>query len=523
MIYINPPLPLPTRREGLLGELINMRNLIPYFSFLFFLMTFTGFAQYAPVSTIGNVSAGTSTATVPITAINFNNIANCDLEITYDPSVAMATSVTKGPSLGGIINSNVSVPGQILISWFTFPGITLPDSTLIFKLGFSQVASGSSAINWFDNGYTCEWGDGNYNDLIDVPASTYYINGSVTFTGTNGPHTLLPDLSACSGALVDVPVRVTGFVNIGKVTLTMQFNDSNLGLASWENVSGFPGLSVSSSLPGTIDISGIVPAGGPGFSMPDSTVLVNLHFSHPGGSTALTWFDDGSSCEYTGPPPSYPVLNDFPQNAFYYNGSVTGFQPPSILTQPSSPDTVVAGTGSASFFVVAEGWQLGFQWQEFIDSWNDISNGGVYNGADSSVLTISHPPLTMNGYRYRCVVNGFCLPEAITDGIAALAVTPADGINDPASEIQGLTVYPNPVTTESHVSFSVPAGAELTLTLMTMSGKTIFSKSEKTNHEGTYAMVFPYNITGKGIFIFSFILRHHGGMFTNHLKIVCTK
>ncbi|NTW32870.1 MAG: hypothetical protein HGB12_09630, partial [Bacteroidetes bacterium] len=94
---------------------------------------------------------------------------------------------------------------------------------------------------------------------------------------------------------------------------------------------------------------------------------------------------------------------------------------PGITVQPLSVITC-AGTGLASFTLTVTGTGLIFQWQEYISSWNDIANGGVYSGATSLTLTITNPSSGMTGYKYRCKVSNTCSPTAISDGNATLTL-----------------------------------------------------------------------------------------------------
>ncbi len=138
----------------------------------------------APISTAGSVVSSGTTATVPVTAINFSNIASCNLKLLYDPAIITVTGVTTGSLMGGNLTTDLSVSGIISLGWFTYPALTLPDNTVIFNIAVTKVTAGTSAITWSDNGYSCVWYDGNYIVLNDIPTSTYYIDGSVTFTGT---------------------------------------------------------------------------------------------------------------------------------------------------------------------------------------------------------------------------------------------------------------------------------------------------------------------------------------------------
>ena len=104
--------------------------------------------------------------------------------------------------------------------------------------------------------------------------------------------------------------------------------------------------------------------------------------------------------------------------------SVTTSAVPVITGQPANASTT-EGTGTPTFIVTATGTGLTYQWQEYISSWLDISNGGVYTGATSASLVITNPPIGMNGYKYRCIVTGMCAPVATSDGNATLTVNTA--------------------------------------------------------------------------------------------------
>ena len=94
---------------------------------------------------------------------------------------------------------------------------------------------------------------------------------------------------------------------------------------------------------------------------------------------------------------------------------------PAITSQPGNQS--VSPTTTATFTTAATGFGLTYQWQEYITSWNNISNGGVYTGATATSLIITNPPLSMDGHKYRCVVSGSCTPSpATTNGNAILTV-----------------------------------------------------------------------------------------------------
>lgn len=75
--------------------------------------------------------------------------------------------------------------------------------------------------------------------------------------------------------------------------------------------------------------------------------------------------------------------------------------------------------GNVAFSVGATG-VASYQWEEFTGTWNPISDGGIYSGATTSVLSLTGISSAVNGNKYRCVM----LPgNTTTDGLATLTVT----------------------------------------------------------------------------------------------------
>jgi hypothetical protein len=558
-------------------------------------------AQNAPVSTVGVVSSYGTTATVSVSASNINNIGSFSIKILYDQAVVHPAAVTASPLIGGSLSVNLNNPGVIFLSWFTYPGITLAGNPVILNIDFTRMAFGTSALTWFDDGYSCAWYDGNSTTLADTPTGNYYINGSLSFYSPDAPHAILPTIHACQGTAVSVPVTVTGFTSIGKTALRLDYNPAALSYQNFTNTSGFPGLTVDATLPGKLIISGIIPSGGSGFSIADSATLLTMNFNYLEGAATLVWFDDGVSCQYFGSPPSFFLLNDAPQSVYYLNGSViqnplpavagaingpsggnvcagetgvnfsvapipdadtyawslppgavitsgastnnitvafgsapgngdmtvsggnqcgTGpaspvFQvyvssPPSITVQPVSPATVNAGEGSASFTVEASGSFLTYQWQEFSTSWTNLVNDSIHSGVFSTEMTITNPPLSMNGYRYRCIVTGFCLPQAISDGDASLSVSNLTGIeimeqNATGNNSIAMNIHPNPAVTETTLTCFLPDQGTVLIELWN-----IFGKKEDIIYHGTQ--------TG-GIHTFKYPVRTRAGLYIITLSL----
>lgn len=122
-----------------------------------------------------------------------------------------------------------------------------------------------------------------------------------------------------------------------------------------------------------------------------------------------------------------------------------------LPTITANPQNVTICSGSnTSFSVTAAGTGISYQWQQSsggcAGTWINVSNGGVYTGATTAVLTISAAPASMNGLSYRCIISGTCAPQAISSCATLTVISP-------------VTITSQPVNTEvcsgSNTSFTV--------------------------------------------------------------------
>jgi hypothetical protein len=568
-------------------------------------------AQNAPISTIGTVATYNDSATVSVTVTDFTNIGACDLKIIYDSTVAKATIVELGPGVGQFFFlTDVDTIGKIYVSWLFFqygiPGLTLPDNSVFLNITFERINYGYAAIE-FDNSSpdNCLFTDENYDILNDLPYSTYYIDGSISFMMIDAPITSAPVIESCPGlSIVDIPVSVSGFNQVGAFTLTMQYSASVFTFQSFSNVSGFPNLEVIENSPGTIVAEGI--SNEPeGVTLADNSTLFTIYLGNLGGLTALTWLDLGESCAYYGPAPFYELRNDDPQSSFYINGSftelplpsqagmITGplggivcqgdsnvvfsiapipfatgydwelpegaiidmgegtpeisvsfndsalsgnvsvfgtnncgnglaspFFPvvvniaPSIIVQPVSPDTINAGDGTVTFSVTAVGADLSYQWQEFTTSWSDITDGEWYSGTSTSLLTITNPPITMNGNKYRCIVSGSCEPPAISDGNATLSVVIPSGFDEwNTAEYYGneslkFNSFPNPFSDKITFAYVTPSKGTVNIAIVDMYGVIVSDITDQIETQGYHKLFFNANHLIPGVYIASITFKN---------------
>ena len=116
---------------------------------------------------------------------------------------------------------------------------------------------------------------------------------------------------------------------------------------------------------------------------------------------------------------------------------VTVNQPVSITTQPVN--AAVCTDKVTSFNVVAAGTTPTHNWRVSTDNgntWSDVSNGGVYAGAKTGTLTITSPPVSMNGYLYKDSVVGASPCGFLNSAQRLLTVNPLPTITISATPLK---------------------------------------------------------------------------------------
>jgi hypothetical protein len=158
------------------------------------------YAQNAPITTaatVGGVTGGT--VDIPITVTGFINIGAVSLSIDYNYAVLHFTGGTGNPELPSFPSGDLDLGTgyhRISMGWFG-DGVTLPDGSVIMTLHFNYT-DGISTLNWYDSGPSCEYADGSYNILNDIPTGDYYINGYVCGIVGN-PGAISGNSAVCQG------------------------------------------------------------------------------------------------------------------------------------------------------------------------------------------------------------------------------------------------------------------------------------------------------------------------------------
>jgi hypothetical protein len=260
---------------------------------------------------------------IPVTVTNFNNIGSFSLVFEYDTTVVDYLGNTPNAiftSQNGLLNvtDSLSAAGKRKIK-MTFQGvspISLADSSSLVNLSFNYFA-GSTMTSWLTDGTNCYYTGPNNSPRCDLPKSDFYLCGAVI--SMLAPITKIDSVVAIEGGYATFSIKVWDFIDIHSGSLTLNFSP---GVLSFDevipNAAIDDNFTVTDTIPGMVNFSWT----GSDTSLADGIILMYVTFQYFGGSSPLTWFDNGSSCQYTHCQLSDP-LTDAPSETFYLPGNVT--------------------------------------------------------------------------------------------------------------------------------------------------------------------------------------------------------
>jgi hypothetical protein len=94
-----------------------------------------------------------------------------------------------------------------------------------------------------------------------------------------------------------------------------------------------------------------------------------------------------------------------------------------ITTQPAN--VIICNGGTGTLNIATTGTGITYQWQVSTDggaNYSNISNGSLYSGVTTSSLTITGATLSMNGYKYRVILNGTCSPANVQSNAGTITI-----------------------------------------------------------------------------------------------------
>lgn len=259
--------------------------------------------------------------------------------------------------------------------------------------------------------------------------------------------------NVCPGTIA-IPILTSNFNNIAAFSLAFSYNSSVLTFSGYQNLNALlpSGNFVCNATGGKVYMSwsSTSPVT---FSLPD-TALVEILFSGSTGSSSFTWdLQTAGNCEYT-------YLSGENVVSVFQNNSFAIYQVPQINTQPL--DKLIPENTNTSFGVSAIASGINYHWQLSTNSggiWTDLVNNGTYSGTTSSTLNITNAQLSMSGYWYRCVVGGYCTPNAVSDPGELTVLPRITAIAPVISDCPGSVTVPLNVTHFIGVaSFSLTLG-----------------------------------------------------------------
>lgn len=412
---------------------------------ILFLLTQIVLAQNAPKSIIGSIiDASTGSIVVPITVTEFDNISSIFLTLDYDPAVMTYESSINDPAFSGMV-INGTVEGNVVIGWYASSGsVTIPDGSLIVQIEFSYI-DGSTILS-FDNtsnyGAKCEYTNGSDVVLNDNPTDDYYSDGYIT--NHAAPITYVPIITSAGTGVLDVPVTVDNFWDIGSVGLSLEYDPNILTFTGATNNALFGTSMLVNSLQYASGKEKIVISWftGPKATLGDGDILVTLHFTYAavpyvGNYSELLWITDGTACSYGDE--FFNHLWDNPYEDFYIDGLVAGQVAPGTYL----PEITTAAPGLISVPVTVVGFQdigavgLTFEYDASVLNYDDdytanaafggnLVLGNQENG-DEGKITISYfgDPVTIGDLDYIASIDFIYIDSTTTldwktDGTACM-------------------------------------------------------------------------------------------------------
>ena len=376
---------------------------------------------------LGTTATGSFTGAISLAASGAptgTTVSFSSNPVTVGSSTTVTLSGTNLLSPGSytitITGTATGVTAQTVVLTYT---ITAPPSIVITTQPVAQVVCAGSAVSYSvaasGTGLTYQWQqslngcNGPWQDINGATATTYNLGAVAVAQNNTGYRCVVaapcatsvtsncglltvgasPTISThpvsqtvCEGAMINLTVAGSG------TGLLYQWQVNTNGV--WSNIGnggGFNGVTTS-----TLMISGITTSmSGSQYRCVISTIACTTPI--PSNAATLT-------------------VNTLIQ----------------VISQPTS-NTICLGT---STFITTDaiGTGVQFQWQVNTGTgFTNLSNGGAYNGATTSQLSIATPPVAWSGYTYRCVLTGACATAVYTNTATLTIHAPATINRSPAS------------------------------------------------------------------------------------------
>ncbi|MCD4697299.1 MAG: hypothetical protein K8S16_13765, partial [Bacteroidales bacterium] len=260
---------------------------------------------------IGSIEtqAGT-TIYLPVTVKDFTFVGSFDYCIGFNSQVlefVELTNIHADIATGILYNA---IMDNLTVAWSaSTAGVTLTDNETLFEMKFNYSGSDQDVVF---NEQSCSMSDYDTNPIL-----AFYVSGEVTeLPGSNATVKMDTILSPPLNNML-MPVEVTGFDNIGAITLQIEFDNTLLNYVSVVNIHSelsTNGSSLYNSVDNIFTYTWSVNiALGTGVDIPDNDKLFDIQFFYNTGTTNLNFVTQ--NCE----------IADFDAvqlNVFYGSGQV---------------------------------------------------------------------------------------------------------------------------------------------------------------------------------------------------------
>ena len=320
--------------------------------------------------------------------------------ITLSTSAANTYTVTNTSTVSGCGTN--STTATIVVNQLVNIG-TQPVASSVLTGGtatFSVAATGTGPLvyQWYENNGTTN------NALTDGGTSPAYSgSGTAMLTLSNCPNSINSYTYTCTVSGASPCSMATsnnnGIISVASISYTLQPTDASLcpAVGSATAVATFTSGTTSS---GTTDVW--QENQGSGWNdLADGTVGGITYSGNGTGTltvTGVTASNNGWQYRRNLNEATSPIISNV--------ANLIVNTPISVTAAPAS--TGICTSGSGTFGVSVSGTSPVYTWQASTTgvSWTGLTDGGYYSGSSTSVLTVSNPVVGMNGFQYRCSING---------------------------------------------------------------------------------------------------------------------
>ena len=242
-----------------------------------------------------------------VTVNDFTDIVSAQWVHKWNPAVLRLDSVSRLNSALALttanFNSTQAGTGRLAFAWSKATPVTLPANDTLYRACFTAIgANGTNSVVTLDSGQVLRRASGS-----DSRVALNGVNGTVTIGSVVTPATGLVfaasnEVAASTGSTVCVKIKVGGFTDIAvmqwsmhwdstKMTLASVTSTAGIGMQGWTSPTSQGDFNNSSS--GTLRFLWVSPSGN-GYTLADSTVLMEICFTYIGASgTSSTFRFDG--------------------------------------------------------------------------------------------------------------------------------------------------------------------------------------------------------------------------------------